>query len=645
MTTPLPLTAPLSRQLVKSASNPWYRTLLPVLASAVLMTWVGIAHDTAPGCSAEAPCAPDHAASIGFGLLLAAVAVVPASAAVVLVAGIASMTLALSKGALNPTGSSEVYATISIFLGTLAWAAVREHRTATAPKQLLLDAGAPTAPVPTTLVRGNRGTWRSTWSRRTVLISIGLVAAAVALIARGVALGAAKSAEESEAPVVPAIVTKHVDEFVISVVAPGAGGTRKIDTIDASQYPVGSLQEVWALPSGDLRLLAEPYDSTVLETPASIALAFAAALFIRTTRSRRELVHLRTRPQPVVTVLGDRLPDSAGVLLFPHASEASTSAVVLLPSPTSADGQRRNVQDIDHGRENNTDQPSRSLEPVTCYGAPAPGQWVVTTWPDGTVDHPVRAETADDALPAGAAEDADNTLLRVYSRDEMAPQDVGRVATSGEHRAPRWVQVLAVSGALLFPGAAAPLLDQALGWAGTVPKLAVLGVGLMLLGSAWRQTILQRLTWDAKGIRHMGTAGPLVTVPWQGIDGAFVDGSVLNITLVPEPDEPNDAGETDETDGSVDAEDELDDDGMPAEEYDLRTVISVRAANPRLRPLSAGWRTPTQLRAVLLAARERAVTSGRDVRDVVPVHSPGPKRPWALWLVWGVIAVAVLVYA
>ncbi|HEX5511478.1 MAG TPA: hypothetical protein VFX41_07160, partial [Actinomycetales bacterium] len=367
MSTPLPLTPPLARQLVSSASNPWYATVLPVVAAAVFMTWVGIAKDTTSSCSPDAPCGPDHLASIGMGLLFASLLAVRVSALAALGAGSASMALGLGKGALNPTGSAWVYATIAVFVGTLAWAAVHEHRALHGPRRLLIEAGAPTIAVPGTLVDQSSGGWRAAWTRRSALITLALIAGAAALVARGAWLAEHHAAEEADARVTPAIVTAHEDDFVISVLVPGAG-LQQIDTLDASRYPVPSVQDVWVLPDGDFRLVAEPYDATVLETPASIAFVLAAALILRAERSRRERVRLRTRAQPVVTALGYRTPQDDGVVLYPQGSEASTPAVVLLP-PT-----RPTLSRAGAAPEPPTEG---SLEPISCYGVPAPGHWVV----------------------------------------------------------------------------------------------------------------------------------------------------------------------------------------------------------------------------------------------------------------------------
>jgi hypothetical protein len=617
------LTPPLARQVVSSASNPWYTTVVPVLAAAVLMTWVGIANDTTTACSPEAPCGPDHLASIGMGLLFASVLAVRLSALTALVAGVVSMAVGVGKGGLNPTGSLWVYATIALFLGTLVWAAAREHRAARAPRRLLIEAGAPTATVPGTSARPTADDWRAVWTRRSAVITLALLAGALALVARGAWLAEHHAAQEADARVTPVIVTAHEDEFVIRVLVPGAG-QQQIDTLDASQYPVPSVQDVWVLPDGDFRLVAEPYDATVLETPAAIALVFAAALIVRAERSRRELVGLRTRPQPMVTMQAYRTPEDEGSLLYPQRSEASTPGVILLPPSPGT------------GLQPSTD---RSLEPITCYGVPAPGHWVVPQWADGFVGDPVRAAGAAAALPAGAVEDADNALLRVYSRDDLAPEDRGRVATSGEHRAPRWMQVLTVTVALLVT-AAGPLLERLTDWTGPAPKLATLATGLLLLGSAWRRTIRRRITWDTKGITYVPEAGQQQRVPWEGIEGAFVDGSEVNLVLAPEP-EDDDPEDTDAEES--DADDEFEDDDLPPGELDLRTLLPVRAANPKLGPLGAGWRTPSQLRAVLLAAHQRSVTPAQELRGVVPVHEPGPRRPWVLWLVWALIAAATLV--
>jgi hypothetical protein len=561
-----------------------------------------------------------------MGLLFASVLALPVSALAALVAGTASMAIGLGKGALNPTGSPWVLLTIVLFLATLCWAAAREHRARRAPKRLLIEAGAPTVIVSGTLARPTAQDWRAVWTRRSALITLALLAGAVALVARGAWLAEHHAAEEANARVTPAIVTAHEDEFVIRVLVPGAG-LQQIDTLDASRYPVPSVQDVWVLPNSDFRLVAEPYDATVLETPASVALVLAAALILRAERSRRERVGLRSRPQPVITALAYRTPEDDGVLVYPQQSEASTPAVALLP-PTSSPSAGRPAEPA-----------ARALETITCFGVPAPGHWVLPRWPDGAVGEPVRALSAAKALPAGAAEDADNALLRIYSRDDLAPQDRGRVATSGEHRAPRWLQVLTVTAALLVT-AAGPLLERLTDWTGPAPKIATLATGLLLLGSAWRRTIRRRIAWDAKGITYVPEAGPQQRVPWQGIEGAFVDDSVVNLVLAPEP-EDDDTEDTDDPE-ETDVDDEFEDDDIPPGELDLRTILPVKAANPRLGPLGGGWRTPSQLRAVLLAAHQRVVTSEQELRGVVPVHGPGPRRPWVLWLLWAVIAAATL---
>ena len=633
------LTPALGARLLRAGADPWQRTLGPVVAVFVLMAAVGIASDTS-ACTAASPCGPDHVGAVGFGLLLASVLVLRVSGPVGVGAGVVAVAIGLATGGLNPTGSLAVIGTLVVYVAALIWAARRRSHRHRAPRDLLLEEGVPTV-VPASL--GVRPA-RARWPRLPLAGAVALAVVAAALVAYGVELGRGAAAEEAAAPVVVGTVTAHVDEFVVAVSVPGRPGATEIDTLEAAQYPVGSRQPVWVLPENDMRLLAEPYDGTALDVPAALAATLAVALVARAARQRRERAAFDAEPQPVTTALARRSP-LAGALLYPAASASGTAALVELPAHRSflADANGPPDEDTDDERDPEAyeaveDEELPPLEPVTVIGVPVPGHWVATRWSDGTVDGPVRAGRDESQLPAGADDEVDELVLRGFSASDLAPRDRVGVVAQGEHRVPVWAQLVRVALALLVTAVGDPLLDLVLGWTGLGARAVAALAGLLALELTWRFAVRPRLSWDGAGIRVVAPLGPELIVPWAALHGAVADGRELRLLLAPGPGELGLRGGASEP--GEDEHDPLpeDDDG------EFLHVIDVDAANPRHGPLHAGWRTATELRAVLLSARRYAtggaVSSGAEVR-----FEPAPRRPWGVLAVWALVVVAAYLYA
>lgn len=621
MSTPFPpLTPTLGGRVLQAATHPRYRTLGPVLLALVLVGAVAVSTDTS-ACTAAAPCGPDHAESVGLGLLLASALVVRVSGLVGVGLGAAATVWALAGSGLSATGSSLPAVTLVGYTGVLVWVAWRRRLALGAPRALLLERGAP-AVVPSQL---GVPAGRAPWPGRLLAGAAALLAAAVAITWYGAGLGREAAAAEAAAPVVVATVADHVDEFVIAVEVPGLAGTTEIDTFGSEQYPVGSRQQVWVLPEGDVRLLAEPYDATVLDVPAVVAAALAAARVARAARLRRERAAFDAEPQPVSAALGRRMVGE-DALLYPAPSAAPTVPLVSLPTAARA-GEVRGAgfEDAEYDEDDDEDLPP--LEPVTVIGVPAPEHWVAVRWPDGTVEGPVRAEADTLQLPAGADEDMEELALRGFSPDDLAPQDRIGLVTQGRHQVPAWAQGVRVALALLLTVVGHPLLELVLGWTGLGPRAVAALAGLLALELTWRFAVRPRLAWDGAGISVVGPFGPRRSVPWAALDGAYADRRDVHLVLAPDHAEPQE-------------DDDLDDD---PEDADLREVVVVGAADPRLGPLHAGWRTAAQLRAVLLSGRRYGTTGTPDGRASVTT-GPAPRRPWVLPVLWALVVAGTFLY-
>ncbi|PFG38195.1 hypothetical protein ATJ97_0667 [Georgenia soli] len=634
-----PLTPTLGGRVLQAATHPRYRTLGPVLLALVLVGAVAVSTDGSV-CTAAAPCGPDHAEAVGFGLLLASALVVRVSGPVGVALGSVATAWALAGSGLSATGSSLPAVSLLGYTGVLAWVAWRRHEARRAPRALLLERGAP-AVVPSQL---GVPTGRARWPRRLLAGAAALLAAAVATTWYGAGLGREAAAAEAAAQVVVATVADHVDEYVIAVEVPGVAGTTEIDTFGSEQYPVGSRQQVWLLPEGDVRLLAEPYDATVLDVPAVVAAALAAAQVAKAVRLRRERAAFDAEPQPVSSALGRRIVGE-DALVYPAPSAAPTTPLVALPTNRPADARGEQTDDADE----DDDEELPPLEPVTVIGVPAPDHWVAVRWPDGTVEGPVRAELDGLQLPAGADEDMEELALRGFSPDDLAPRDRTGLVTEGRHQVPGWAQGVRVVLALLLVVAGHPLLDLVLGWTGLGPRAVAALAGLLALELTWRFAIRPRLAWDGAGVSVVGPFGPRRSVPWAALDGAFADGRDVHLVLAEEPDGPRPDGPTPDgpTPVAPAPADDLDEVGGPGadhdDEEDFREVVTVVAADPRKGPLHAGWRTAAQLRAVLLSAR-RYGTTGAAHGHVSVTTGPAPRRPWALLVLWVLVVSGTFLY-
>jgi len=632
----LALTPTLGGRLLHAAAHPRYRTLAPVLLALVLVGLVAVNTDTA-ACTAAAPCEPDHAGSVGLGLLVASALVVRVSGFVGVGLGAVATAWALAASGLGASGPLPPAVSLVGYAGVLVWVAWRQHQARRAPRRLLLERGAP-AVVPSQL---GVTAGRARWPVRLLAWAAALLAAAVAITWYGAGLGREAAAAEAAAPVVDATVAGHVDEYVIAVKVPGVAGTTEIDTSGSEQYPVGSRQQVWALPEGDVRLLAEPYDATVLDVPAVLAAALAAALVARAVRLRRERTAFDVEPQPVSSALGRRMVGENS-LLYPSPSAAPTTPLVQLPADRPAGENARGTDTEDVEEDEDAELPP--LEPVTVIGVPAPDHWVAVRWPDGTVEGPVRAETDSLQLPAGADEETEELALRGFSPDELAPRDRQGIVTEGGHRMPAWARVVRIALALLLVVVGHPLLDLVLGWTGLWARAVAALVGLLAIELTWRFAIRPRLAWGGAGVDVVGPFGPRRVIPWGALDGAFADGRQLNLVLAPEPHEPR-LDVPGPAAGYVEPED-LDDDGLDDDDLDddeLREVLVVEAADPRRGPLHAGWRTAGQLRAVLLSARRYGSTGARHGQATVTT-GPAPRRPWALLALWALVVAGTFLY-
>ncbi|MFD2081303.1 hypothetical protein [Actinopolymorpha cephalotaxi] len=152
------------------------------------------------------------------------------------------------------------------------------------------------------------------WERRTLRLVAGFAAlvASVGLVAYTLHWQSTENAHVRQATRVPGTVLAHLDDdYALRVrLGPPGSGTRKLETFDASGYPVGSSVDVlvdrsWA------RLVAEPFDPIGWYLDAAGLALLGTTLVVTALAWRRRLAALTSGPVPALTVWAG--PDPGGL--------------------------------------------------------------------------------------------------------------------------------------------------------------------------------------------------------------------------------------------------------------------------------------------------------------------------------------------
>jgi hypothetical protein len=359
----------------------WRPVLLPLLALVSLVV-VETAMSSEGGCSVADPCGHDWSSGVEIPLLVgAAVALVvwPAVGALLTVAAAASVALVELgpfDGRVTDFGTSNPLVSLGgpvLVIGCAAVAeAVRRRRAATAD-EILRDV--PRAPFPGAVPPVRVGTVR-------IGIAALVLVGGAASWGYGVAHGRDVARQEAQAErVVGTVVAHEEDGYVVDVLV---GDVRwPIDTIRASDYPVGAETEVLLLEDGDARMAAERYDPGGWWALAVAALLLGGLLAGTAWRDRRGVRALFAQPQPVLRA---RLSSAwTGDQVLAVDGEAPPLLQLDLEADVAFDEAAFLEDDANEDEDEDEDE-DELPEPVvaTVYGVPLRGQVLGAVLSDGT---------------------------------------------------------------------------------------------------------------------------------------------------------------------------------------------------------------------------------------------------------------------
>lgn len=289
----------------------WSDPRLSAVGWAVMVA-LFVATDTSGGCSEAAPCMIDRDDVLGAVVVAAALAHIGWLVWVPEVAWITTPVVVVvsvvSPGSIVGGAASWV---LWLVVPAAAWTlATLWRRRSGRVRQLEIVAplastmALPPVPAPA-------------WDRRTLRLLAGFaaLAAAAGLVAYTLHWQATENAHVRQATRVPGAVLAHLDDgYALRVrLRPPGAGVRKLETFDASGYPVGSAVQVlvdgsWA------RLAAEPFDPTGWYMLAAGFALLGTTLVVTTLAWRRRLAALASGPVPALAVWVD--PDRDHFLMF-----------------------------------------------------------------------------------------------------------------------------------------------------------------------------------------------------------------------------------------------------------------------------------------------------------------------------------------
>ncbi|WP_432519307.1 hypothetical protein [Kineococcus sp. SYSU DK006] len=620
-----PLDARLLRTLGHGRRLPWWaRAWWPFLTLTAFTALAWVSTPCEP-CTPAAPCGAEPVFGVGAGALVAGALLTAAGGWGALAA--TALGLVLTSA---PDDPPLLWAAAAAHLGLQA--AVVHRRSATgalrAVRALAARGGGPTGGqvelavgrVPREEAQVPR-TGGQVLRRGVHLLRPGaaVVAAAVltgALAALAVGVQRHEDAAQRAAAVVDAVVLSHSADGVSvrvrldGAAVGGAGGARTadVDVLDQADHPVGARTWLWRFPDGGTRPVAEPYDAwgATSATGAALGLLLTAGSrqVVRRTRRCRYL----TLPQPTWRARARVLPGVAAVYAVDAAP--ADEPVLLVPLAGEDDGE------FDGEFDGELDGEFEELpDPVDVQlaGLPLPGQWCAVGV-DGAWLVPVAAAEPGAGGPPLVLPELDEQglpLLEVPTGD-LAPRDVvpldGPVGDGGQHRAPAGVAVLALLPALVVSAVGLERVDELLQevlWR----ALVAAGLGLLALELAWRGHLRPRLSWDGAGLVVVEEFGRARRSGWDGlVDVEVLPRARLRLVLLTDPAQGLDS---------------------PVSVHELTCAHAWLPGWAR-----RGWRTAPQLRAALLAARERGLRGRRPLELV-----PAPVRPGVLWGVWLLVVV------
>jgi hypothetical protein len=496
----LPLTTERVEQWRAVQPPGWRGRLLPTglwVAVVVLATVLS----TEGGCSAAAPCGPDWVGATEFALAVAAPVLLlwwP-----VLGTPVSLAAAALFVAVELRLGDLPLWLAVGLPVAAAAAtvdAALRRRTRAAAVARLVQPVPVGSFPAPPPAGVGRSWPW---------LAGAGLLAVAPLLLGYGVLHGRSEAALERRAAHVTGKVVAHGDDGYLVTVAL-EDGRHEFDTYDADDYPVGSEQEVLALPDGEVRLSAERYDPSWSLAVALGLVLLGGTLLGRSERQRRALHALLTSPQPVHAV---RLAASfdGGQVLPVDGEPTPLLELDLLPLLDDAPWDEPEEQESD----------AHQLVPATLYGVPVPGAPLAAVLEDGLK-----------LLPAGPAKPGDPHWREKWLEvdTEWSEEDVSLgtelpAATAAELA--QWRAELvreewwrAPAGALLVVGALVAAFFVGRESEGVVTTLWRCAIAASFAFDGLVR-VVSRVHLAPEGLVHDGPTTRR-TVPWRALEGLVV---------------------------------------------------------------------------------------------------------------------------
>lgn len=467
------------------------------------------------GCTAASPCGADWVGAVEFAAVVAAPVLLiwwqPLGTLVSLAAAVLFAAVELHVG--------ELPLWLAVGLPALAAAATVEaeaRRRLRAAAAARLAADVPVASFPAPRTEGVGRAW--TWFAGAVCLVLSPLP-----LGYGVVQGRTEASLEQRALHVTGTVVAHGGDGYRVTVALG-DGRHDFDTYNADDYPVGSEQDVLALPDGRVRLSAERYDPSGWLVAALGLALIGGTLLGRAARRRRSLEALLAAPQPVHAVRLASSWEGAQVLAV-DGEPAPLLQLALLPLVDASPWEQDGVEDDDAS--------GHRLVAASLYGLPVPGAPLAAVLDDGLR-----------LVPAGPAKRGDPAW-----REKWVDQPTG----VGD-------QVAALDGPPLDPAAApAATAEELARWRNELVRpqwwRAPLGTALVVaaVGAAfwvgresegvvttlWRCALAASFAFDGlvrvvsrvhltpEGLVHDGPTTRR-TVPWGALQGlTVVDGDVV----------------------------------------------------------------------------------------------------------------------
>lgn len=485
-------------------------------------------------CTELEPCGPDWYGSV---LLGAAVAVllwcfwVPRLG---VAAGVPLGLALLIDAALAPPGLSVVIVLGALVaLGAIGLVAARVLDVQAQAADDLV-AAAPHARWPGTVpVQPPQGRWAGGT----------LLAIAAACVVYGAVDGRGEAAREQDAVRERGSVVAASDDGLAVDVEVG-GQVLRLETIDATLYPIGSDVTVLRAEGGD-RLAAEPYDASSWGVLGSFLAAVGATLIVRGSRRRRTLRALFELPQPVYRAAV--VPAELEAVVVPTDVRVGPGALCRLPVvavPYRTESAAADHDDWDD-KDEEFEQAHRAAEapvtverlPARIFGLPLPGRTVVALTDDGEALLPLgpaRRVAADWRPPFEAAlhrpvevispavSDQETSSSGSPARDEAgtSPPDITALDALLAPSHWRWrsgvVSMVLGLGSALYVALTAPSRGVAL--------LGLLPAAQAAAGGLWSLTAEVRA--DRAGVRVRGPMRELL-LPWACLAAADVVDRVL----------------------------------------------------------------------------------------------------------------------